>query len=58
MKKDTEITIKLAKLLKKLIKKNFGGCKDYDFGCVVCQANRVAEEAEQLAYLLKALDKK
>lgn len=56
MKKDTQIAFRLSKLLKKLVLRGFGKCKEYDFGCVVCQANRVANEVEQLAGLLRELD--
>jgi len=56
MKKEN--LIKIAKTFRKEIIKNFGEkCKDYDFGCVVCNAHRVVDNLEELAGLLEALDK-
>lgn len=58
VKKDTQTAVELAGLLQRLVTKGFGPkCKEYNFGCVTCQAQRVATECRQLTDLYKVLDK-
>ena len=52
-----EKLIKLAKIFRKGIEKNFGKkCEDFDFGCVVCNAHRIVDGLEEIAKLLEAID--
>ena len=49
----------IAKKLRKQVEKDFGKkCKDFDFGCIVCQSHRVFDNLEELGSLIDVLNKK
>ena len=55
MKKEN--LIELANVFRKNIEKEFGKkCKDFDFGCVVCNAHKVVNGLEEIAKLLEVID--
>jgi len=48
----------LAKKFKKAVIKDFGKkCKDFNFGCVACQAHRIVDDLEELGDFLDDTDK-
>jgi len=48
----------LAKKFRKTIIKDWGKkCKDFDFGCVVCQSHRIIDDLENLGDFIDSIDK-
>jgi len=47
----------LAIKFRKAVIKDFGKkCKDFNFGCVVCQAHRIVDDLEELADFIDNTD--
>jgi hypothetical protein len=48
----------LARKFRKQIEKDWGEkCKEFNFGCIVCQAHRIVDDLEELGNFLDDMDK-